>query len=278
MPKYSVSPDNRKKDEMEFDEYLMLQGGTLSANCDYEDEVDDVFDNIRTKVGKLLKQRDLRISALEAKTGGMDDSSPGSSNPDYYDRSNLMSPPSPKKSPKKKSPKKCPPGKVLNPKTNRCIKPKKSPKKKSPKKSPKKKSPKKCPPGKVLNPKTNRCNKAKTSKKTKKPTPVGEFKEIVAPQSPKVSSTLTLPSSTVYTPKKKRGRPKKSVKKSPPKTKVCPPGKVLNPKTNRCKKKTPSPKKREFLMNWAEMDGPPLPDNRVIRNSSGSSSGPAWND
>jgi len=259
MPKYSVSPDDRKKDEMEFDEYLMLQGGTLGLNCSYPDEVDDLFDNIRTKAGKLLKQRNLQISALEAKTDGRDDSSSGShaSNPDYYDRSNLMSPPSPKKkSPKKKSPKK---------------------------KSPKKKSPKKCPPGKVLNPKTNRCNKVKTSKKTKKPVPVGEFKEIVAPQSPEVSRTLTLPSSTVYTPakkstpKKKRGRPKKSVKKSPPKTKVCPPGKELNPKTNRCNK-VKVQKKKEFLMNWAELDGPPLADNRVIKNSSGSSSGPAWND
>jgi len=37
-------------------------------------------------------------------------------------------------------------------------------------------------------------------------------------------------------PKKKRGRPKKSVTKSSPKPKECPPGKVLNPKTNRCNK------------------------------------------
>ena len=46
---------------------------------------------------------------------------------------------------------------------------------------------------------------------------------------------------------KKRGRPKKSVTKSSPKPKECPPGKVLNPKTNRCnkvksKKKPKTPK------------------------------------
>ena len=49
----------------------------------------------------------------------------------------------------------CPPGKVLNPKTNRCIK---KPIKKTTKKPIKKTTKKKvCPPGKVLNPKTNRC-------------------------------------------------------------------------------------------------------------------------
>ena len=45
----------------------------------------------------------------------------------------------------KKSPKKCPEGKILNPKTGRCILIKKP------------KSPKKCPEGKVINPKTGRC-------------------------------------------------------------------------------------------------------------------------
>jgi hypothetical protein len=57
------------------------------------------------------------------------------------------SPKKPPKSPKKppKSPKICPEGKVLNPKTNRCILIRLP------------KLPKKCPDGKVLNPKTNRC-------------------------------------------------------------------------------------------------------------------------
>ena len=69
-------------------------------------------------------------------------------------------PKSPKKSPENpklpKSPKKCPEGKILNPKTGRCILIKniKSTFKKSPEHP---KSPKKCPEGKVLNPKTGRC-------------------------------------------------------------------------------------------------------------------------
>ena len=74
----------------------------------------------------------------------------------------------PKKSVTKSSPKpkECPPGKVLNPKTNRCNKIK-TPKKT--KKPAHKKSVKKCPPGKVLNPKTLRCNKIKVVKSKKKP-------------------------------------------------------------------------------------------------------------
>jgi hypothetical protein len=43
----------------------------------------------------------------------------------------------------------CPPGKKINPKTNRCVKIK---------------PPKVCPPGKEINPKTNRCVKIKTQK------------------------------------------------------------------------------------------------------------------
>ena len=50
-----------------------------------------------------------------------------------------------------KSPKKCPEGKVLNPKTGRCILIKNA------MKADATKSPKKCPEGKVLNPKTGRC-------------------------------------------------------------------------------------------------------------------------
>ena len=54
---------------------------------------------------------------------------------------------------KPKSPKKCPEGKVLNPKTGRCILIKSAVNKLGVKP----KSPKKCPEGKVLNPKTGRC-------------------------------------------------------------------------------------------------------------------------
>uniref|UniRef100_A0A6C0KBQ2 Uncharacterized protein n=1 Tax=viral metagenome TaxID=1070528 RepID=A0A6C0KBQ2_9ZZZZ len=87
---------------------------------------------------------------------------------------------SPKKSPPKppkplkplkplKLPKVCPEGKVLNPKTGRCImlkNMKKSPLKSptSPKKPKSPKQPKVCPEGKVLNPKTNRCILIKNKK------------------------------------------------------------------------------------------------------------------
>jgi len=47
--------------------------------------------------------------------------------------------------------KKCPPGKIVNPNTNRCIK-------------------KPCPPGKIVNPKTNRC--------IKKPCPLGKYRNL----------------------------------------------------------------------------------------------------
>ena len=54
--------------------------------------------------------------------------------------------------------KECPPGKVLNEKTNRCINAPKT----------KENIPKVCPPGKVLNEKTNRCINAPKPKKSKK--------------------------------------------------------------------------------------------------------------
>jgi nucleoid DNA-binding protein len=58
----------------------------------------------------------------------------------------------------------CPEGKVLNPKTNRCVKIKADNKPKS-KSSIKVKV---CPEGKVINPKTNRCVKIKADNKPKK--------------------------------------------------------------------------------------------------------------
>jgi hypothetical protein len=137
---------------------------------------------------------------------------------------------------KPKSPKKCPEGKVLNPKTGRCIMikkkpPIKSPPKpivksppkpiiKSPIKSPPKpivksphkpivkpKSHKKCPEGKVLNPKTGRCILIK-----KKP-------HVKSPPKPIIKSPIKSPPKPIVKPKS----PKK-----------CPEGKVLNPKTGRC--------------------------------------------
>jgi hypothetical protein len=99
--------------------------------------------------------------------------------------------------------KECPEGKILNPKTKRCIKDRtktkdekddKVTKTKDEKDDKVKKQVKKeCPEGKILNPKTNRCIKDQTKTKDKKDDKV-----------------------------------KKQVKKE------CPEGKILNPKTNRC--------------------------------------------
>ena len=105
--------------------------------------------------------------------------------------------------------KKCPKGKVLNPKTNRCIidRNKKLTKKTTSKKE--------CPPGKVLSPK-GRCviDRSKTSKKTnsKKECPPGKV------LSPKGRCVID--------------RSKTSTKNTTSK-KECPPGKVLSPK-GRC--------------------------------------------
>ena len=80
-----------------------------------------------------------------------------------------------------KSPKNCPPGKVLNPKTGRCIKTKgvKDPNAtlpNSPISSPKTIiNP--CPPGKMINPKTGRCIKAKPQVKD---CPLGKVRDPVS--------------------------------------------------------------------------------------------------
>ena len=116
----------------------------------------------------------------------------------------------------------CPPGKVRNPKTNRC--------KKIEKTSPsKKKTLKPCPPGKVRNPKTNRCKNVEKKQTKGKP---------------------------------QTKRKTKSKSKSKSKTlKPCPPGKVRNPMTNRCKKTSapaPQPKaapvSKYFEKQWEKFN------------------------
>ena len=143
----------------------------------------------------------------------------------------------------------CPPGKVLNPKTNRCINLKQTKKKSAPIDKPipptynqivKKKV---CPPGKVLNPKTNRCINIKQTKK--KNSIVGKP---IPPTYNQIVKKKVCPPGKVLNPKTNRCNNIKQTKKKnsivgkpiPPtynqivKKKVCPPGKVLNPKTNRC--------------------------------------------
>jgi hypothetical protein len=105
--------------------------------------------------------------------------------------------------------KECPEGKVLNPKTNRCIKNVNSVKKE-------------CPAGKVLNPKTNRCIKdvknVNSVKSVKKECPEGK---VLNPKTNRCIKVVNDVNSV------------KSVKKE------CPKGKVLNPTTNRCIKDVP---------------------------------------
>ena len=105
----------------------------------------------------LIIKRDQRIKELESKLKSSPKVSPE---------------PVKQNEPSEDKPKKeCPPGKILNPKTGRCInKPKEKtqkrrgrPKKNIEKPKESEEKPKKeCPPGKILNPKTGRCiNKPK---------------------------------------------------------------------------------------------------------------------
>jgi len=136
----------------------------------------------------------------------------------------------------------CPPGKVLNTVTNRCIKykPDKTIKQEIKERKEEleqelRKITKECPPGKVLNPDTGRCIKAKVVKPVIKKEPIELVKE------PKIC-----PPGKVINPKtgrcvKAKVPTRKLVIKKEPKEpvnepKICPPGKVLNPKTGRCVK------------------------------------------
>ena len=103
----------------------------------------------------------------------------------------------------------CPQGKILNPKTNRCVKDKSTKKVLT--------SVKSCPQGKILNPKTNRCVKDRSTKKV-------------------VTSIKTCPEGKILNPKTNRCVKDRSTKKVVNSVKTCPEGKILNPKTNRCVK------------------------------------------
>jgi len=131
----------------------------------------------------------------------------------------------------------CPPGKELNPKTNRCNKIKTPKKEKvSKQNTTTENKPKKvCPPGKVLNPKTGRCNKIKTPKKEKVSKQNMTTEEMVASVQPQ---------------------------------KLCPPGKKLNPKTNRCNKiKIPKKEKKSNKYDGIITD---VLDNLITINGHGS--------
>jgi hypothetical protein len=101
----------------------------------------------------------------------------------------------------------CPPGKVLNPVTNRCVKIQGV------------KGPvlvKDCPEGKVINPKTGRCIKIDNKAETQKQKRVLKL----------LKKMRTVRRQSQIKELKKQQKDEL--------VKVCPPGKVLNPKTNRC--------------------------------------------
>ena len=124
------------KDKQVFDEWLMKEGNALMIKCTDPDEVEQLFEKIRSEVTRL-------INKTKTKTKGSDGNT------------------------KEVKAKVCPPGKELNPKTQRCNKIKVTKSKKKPKEQDK--PAKVCPPGKELNPKTNRCIKVKSKKKPKTP-------------------------------------------------------------------------------------------------------------
>jgi hypothetical protein len=191
---------SKDKDFLEFKSTCDEISRQLDYDCGWDLGVKDTFNDIKLSVGNLVFSRNRKIAELEKRLKKAPNKSV-------------------KKSPKK-SPKKCPPGKVLNPKTNRCIKEKKksTPKKRGrPKKSVKNASPQ-------------------------------EFQEIVAVPSPKMSKTLTLSSGTISNTPDYGALPPPHPQgvEAKRRAKECPPGKVLNPKTNRCikEKKKSTPKKR----------------------------------
>lgn len=135
-------------DFTEFKKVLTGFEKELKPECEDIFLVNSTFRDIREMVELMIQSRDKRIKELESKS-------------------------SPKTSPEEveKPKKECPPGKIINPKTGRCINKPKEKTKKKPQKD-KDKSKKECPPGKIINPKTGRCinkPKEKTQKKRGRP-------------------------------------------------------------------------------------------------------------
>ena len=138
----------------DYDEFEKVINGfekALKPECEDVFLVHSTFRDIRDMVEEMVQKRDERIKELESKSF-----------------------------PKDKPKKECPPGKIVNPKTGRCInKPKEKTHKKPgrPRKfdkteEPKEKPKKECPPGKIVNPKTGRCinkPKEKTQKRRGRP-------------------------------------------------------------------------------------------------------------
>ena len=190
----------------DYDEFKKVLTGfekELKPECEDVFLVHSTFRDIRDIVELMIQSRDKRIKELESK---------------------------PKSSPKpvlsvekpqvEKPEKECPPGKILNPKTGRCInKPKekthkrrgrpkkfdKSEESEEPKQSTDKPE-KECPPGKIVNPKTGRCinkPKEKTQKRRGRPkkSVVAEQEQIPPPKpmsSPKQEKSMSFNEALEY--------------------------------------------------------------------------------
>jgi len=142
---------NKDIDFLTFKSTMKLLGENLGSHCDNPKGVESIFKDVVARAGDLVSSRNKTIADLEKK---LKESSP---------KKEAM--PVKQNEPAKEKPKKeCPPGKIINPKTGRCIN---KPKDKTKKKPQKDKSKKECPPGKIINPKTGRCIK-KPKEKTHK--------------------------------------------------------------------------------------------------------------
>jgi hypothetical protein len=149
----------------DYDEFKKVINGfekSIEYECSDPDLINSIFRDIRDMVETMIQKRDKELE--------------GRSSP-KVSQGHVEKPPTDKPE------KECPPGKIVNPKTGRCInKPKEKTHKKPgrPKKfdkpeeseEPKEKPKKECSPGKILNPKTGRCinkPKEKTQKRRGRP-------------------------------------------------------------------------------------------------------------
>ena len=164
-------------DFTEFKDVLNGFEKSIEYECSDPDLINSIFKDIRDMVEPMIQKRDERIKEL----------------------GNKPSPkvlPEPVVKPEVEKPEKvCPPGKIVNPKTGRCInKPKEKthknrgrPRKNVDKPEQTEKPKKECPPGKIVNPKTGRCinkPKEKTHKRRGRPkkSVVAEVKTVPMPE------------------------------------------------------------------------------------------------
>ena len=200
--RYTLDPNIKKNnDDLKDNDYLKLPCELMKLNWSLKDTHDFCLNtkkcipdntNISTKQNLCFSfNKGKRILIYIKKNNS------SATSFDEDDNSKTLKSRSSLKMPKEILKKKiCPPGKILNPLTKRCIKINGNISKKYDLIKDKI-----CPPGKILNKKTNRCNKIVISSKLRDKK-VREKNDPTKPVGPK----------------------------------ICPPGKILNKKTNRCNK------------------------------------------